>query len=454
MMLAVLVAAPAQALDVEKDAQKPARTQAEQKQAASLADEAAKREVSGEDVSYEAVLAAPDDIKLNYRYAVGQIRRGDVKGSVPTLERILLLDPKQHEVRLLYAIVLYRLDNVVEAKRELELLKPLPLPPTLRSEADKYLKAVTMRIKRTHITGDLGVGFEYDTNRNAAPASGRRLFGGAPVNLTGSSRRRDDTNVTLLGSVGVRRDLPYQSIPEVFGSFSYYQTEQTLTKNINIKAYSLQAGSAYRAGRAKLTPTVLYDHVQLAQSTFLRNRGGGMRLDYRLNPDNALFFEGRDVYQDYVRTRDLPTAWDRTGIQVDITAGSEHILNPSMKFGTLLGYTLKHAMKRYNAYDRYVAGINHAWLLGKGMFLTSAFTVNYDLYDQPEPAISSSLRKDTGMRANATLGAPLSVAHAALKDLVWTFTYEYYHTLSTLENYAYSNNKVATMLTYRWEVGL
>jgi len=450
----ILVAAGLCAQDLEKEAQKPLREETAQEATARLAAEAAKRAAPGEDVTYEQILADPDNLQLNYRFARAQVRRGDVKGAAATLERILLVDPSQHEMRLFYAIVLYRLDNAVEAEREFKTLQGLPLAPALQVEVSNYLKALEKRAKRTHISGSLSLGFEYDTNRNAAPASGRRLFGDTPINLTGSSQRRDDTSLVSMGNVSLRRDLPFQSVPEVFGSFTYYQAEQTLTKTLNLKAYSAQAGGVYRAGRARLTPTLLFDHVQLAQSTFLRNRGGDLRLDYRVGSQANLFLEMRDVYQDYVPTRDITTAAERTGVQLDWTAGSEHILGTTMKLGTLVGYTLKHAQKRYNAFDRWVAGVNHIWLLGRGTFLFSSFNVNYDLYDQTDTAISSTLRKDTTMRADATLGVPLSLAHKTLDDFLWTLTYEYYHALSTVENYAYSNNKVATMLTYRWEVGL
>jgi len=33
-------------------------------------------------------------------------------------------------------------------------------------------------------------------------------------------------------------------------------------------------------------------------------------------------------------------------------------------------------------------------------------------------------------------------------------SYEYYHAFSTVTNYAYSNNKLATLLSYRWDKAL
>ncbi|MBI5239191.1 MAG: tetratricopeptide repeat protein [Elusimicrobia bacterium] len=449
--LVCLLALPAalQAQDIDKDIQKPAREETEQQRSSRLAAEAAKREAPGEDVAYEAVLADPDNVQLNYRYARAQVRRGDVKGAAATLERILLVDPKQTEIRLFYAIVLYRLDNMIEARRELDALKKLSLPPPLAEEAAKYAKAVESRSKRTHLNATAGLGFEYDTNRNAAP--NRALFGGTDIT---PAQRRDDTSLIFLGSIGAKRDLPFQAVPEVFGSFTYYQAEQTLSKTLNLKAYSVAGGTVYRRGRAKLTPTALFDHVQLAQSTFLKNRGGELRLDYRFSPAASLFCSVKDVYQDFMATREVASAPERNGVQVDVALGGERILGPTMKAGIMLGRGFKNAAQAYWGYDRTTLGLNHSWLLGRGMFLLSSFNVNEDHYKQADTAIGGGYRKDTTMRAAGTLGAPLGLLHPKLKDLLWTLTYEYYHALSNVPNYAYTNNKLATMITYRWEVGL
>ena len=80
-------------------------------------------------VTYEDVLKDPNNIALNVRYAQDQIARGEVLGAAATLERILLMNPKLPDVRLLYAVVLYRLDSLDEAQRELDTLRNVTLPP-------------------------------------------------------------------------------------------------------------------------------------------------------------------------------------------------------------------------------------------------------------------------------------------------------------------------------------
>ena len=56
---------------------------------------------------------------MNLRFARSQIARENIRGASATLERILLLEPGRPDVRLLYAVVLFRLDNTQDAEREL-----------------------------------------------------------------------------------------------------------------------------------------------------------------------------------------------------------------------------------------------------------------------------------------------------------------------------------------------
>lgn len=458
-LLIAALAAPALSQDPqdpEKEAQRPARERQRQSESDKAAEEAGKLALpDGEaEVTYEQVLARPDDIQLNYRYARAQVRRGEVKGAAATLERILLVNPNLVRVRLFYALVLYRLDNLAEAKTQLELVLKSNPPDALRAEAERYKKDVEKKSKKTQLSGRVSVGFQYDTNRNAAPEAGQRLFLDNPVNLTGTGQRRDDTSLLFMVNAEGRRDLGYQAGHDAFVTLSYYRAEQTLVKTLNLAAYSVQAGATYKRGKSSLVPSFLFDHVTLAQSTYLRNRGAGLRAERKLDRATTLSLDLRAVYQDYVRTLQVPTADERDGSQWDATLSVGRILAPKHRVTAGLGYSLKNASREYNAYQRTTISGGHTWLLGKGAFLLTNASVNWDRYEQPDTAISRRFRRDTTFRVSGTLGAPLTLAHPKLKDFVGTLTYEHYHALSSLVNYEYMNNKISALLTYKWELGL
>lgn len=60
-------------------------------------------------MTFDQILKAPDDIQLNYCFAIQQITAKSYKSVLPTLERVLLLAPARNDVRFLYALVQYRL---------------------------------------------------------------------------------------------------------------------------------------------------------------------------------------------------------------------------------------------------------------------------------------------------------------------------------------------------------
>lgn len=450
--LAVLILAAGPALaqqgatpDIERESTKAARTRTAAETAVTAASDEAYP-------TFEQVLERPDDVELNYRYARGQIARGDLKGAAATLERVLLVKPELHRVRLVYAIVLYRLGNLSESERELTKLESAPLTDALKNEVASYKKAVRKGRRKNHLAGRLSAGFEYDTNRNASPASGRKLFNDVQLNATGSAARRDDTAALMMVGVDYRRDLPRAA--EAFASANYFRSEQTLLDVLDLQAYSAEAGAVLRPlPRWQFTPKLQFDHVLLSQSTFLRNIGGALRAERRWDARTTLFFQYRHTHNDYVRTVSIPSAPDRTGPQVDLTVGIQRILTPTMRLTGGLTHTTKNARESFWAFDREAIELDHTWLLGKGAFLVTGLDARHDRYKQPELAISRKYRRDTTFRLSALIGAPLTPIHASLKDVVATFAYDYYHAFSTIENYAYTNNKIAAMLTYRWEVG-
>jgi hypothetical protein len=66
-------------------------------------------------------------------------------------------------------------------------------------------------------------------------------------------------------------------------------------------------------------------------------------------------------------------------------------------------------------------------------------------------------RHDNTIRYRVTYGAPLEtllvgkILPKLFKDIIFTISYEYYHALSSITNYTYTNNKIEGLLTKRME---
>ena len=81
---------------------------------------------------FSEILAAPDDESLNLAYAREQARLGNLGLASSTLERLLIMDPNRHSVRLFHGVVLYRLGDMQGARDELRRLDAVPLSPVVR----------------------------------------------------------------------------------------------------------------------------------------------------------------------------------------------------------------------------------------------------------------------------------------------------------------------------------
>lgn len=445
----------------EYEGEVPARQlEAERLREATAAEAAGYRVSEGAPVTFEQLLADPDNVDLNFRYAKTLVARGNVLGAAATLERILLLEPEAQQVRLFYALVLLRLDNLDEAQRQLEALREQPMPDSLRRQIDRYLKEIRLRRKRTRLSSTLSVGFQYDTNRNAAASSKERLLGDTVLSLTGTSKKRDDTALLVIHSLGVTQDLGSQAGHELFGSFDYFLGEQTAVDDLDLQSFSLRAGGVYKGGNFQITPTFLASNVLLSRETFLRTQGFELKADRPLSRRMNAFALGGWTREDYSGITENSAAFQRKGERITMGLGGQYQLIPTMRLGLQGAYDKKNVSESfpYYAYTSYALGGSHTWLLGQGQFLVQGLTLSVDLYDQPDTAVSARTRRDEQLRYRVTYGAPLSLLLGRfellapwIEDTTATVTFEQFRSISNVTNYTYTNVKVSAMLTKRVE---
>ena len=93
-------------------------------------------------ITFEDVYAAPDNAVLNLAYANQEISKGDLLSAANALERLLLSQPNLDSVRLLYAKVLFMLDDKAAAARELDVLKGRSLSPENAQTMNQLKKQV------------------------------------------------------------------------------------------------------------------------------------------------------------------------------------------------------------------------------------------------------------------------------------------------------------------------
>lgn len=453
LLLAALLAAPAAAqVNLDRESQDRTRRGEAERKAAEAAEKAAASAAPADEVTFEQVLKRPADLDLNERYAREQIGRGDLRGAAVTLERVLILAPGRDRTRLLYAAVLYRLDALVDAERELRVIIGRLAPAEVVAEANAYLKLVEGRKRKTHFTARVSAGYGFDDNRNAAPDGDRALFFGTPVVLNPDSRRQDDTNVSFAAGLGVSRDFGGAKPQKVFANVGYYRGEQTRINTLDLQAYSVSAGLGLRFFGLDVTPSAGYDQVLLSQSTYLRDVWQGLRVARKVRPRLELWGEARRENQQFQNTREVRTGVDRKGEQYDYSLGATWVASPRDRWGLSVGHRRKYAQNVTAAYRRESVGVDYTRLLGRGMFLATSVTGQFDRYDRPDTALSTDGRSDDAVVTNLLFGLPLSLFWKPLDGFTGTLGWERFSSHSNLLNYAYSNNRLTAMVGYKWGI--
>ncbi len=437
---------PSREIEANRQAQEAAKHSAEQ---AALE--------SGEMITYQDILRDPDNLQLNYRYARAQVDRGNYLGASATLERILLIDPSLAEVRLFYAIVLYRLDNLSEAEQQFQLARAGDIPDASRSEIDEYLHEIRQRHKTTRFSTTLSAGWGFDTNRNSAPSSKEIFFANTPSPLTGSSRKRKDTQFLLVHNISAAHDLG-QTGHQLIGSYDMYVGEQTVVDDLDIHSFAFEPGLLLKTRLGEFTPTCSFSHLLLSRETYLRTLGTQVSWHKDLGPLWSIDAEPSWSHEQYRGISESAAARERTGDMITVSFGPSYLLSPTMKLTGIIGYENKDAKANYNAYEGFSFGGQHTWILPAGQFLVSGVTYTENIYNEPDFAVSVHNRRDRQLRARATYGAPVTLfltnrllPEWVTKDLTASVSVEQFRAVSTITNYTYSNSKVSGMLTKRVE---
>ena len=320
----LLLAAPGAAQNLPRDSQDRAQQGTRESRSVQAAAEASRSlpALTGRDVSFAEILANPDDVELNYLFALTQLRANNLRGATATLARILLVNQDLPRVRLLYAITLYRVDALVEAELEFRAVAALDMPDSLRREVDAYLKEIEQRKRTTRFALGLSVGTEYDSNRNAGTDSGRFLVLGQPMTLPPDSQAQDDFAFLASLEADVVHDLESQSGHQIFASLDWYTQTQGDLSYLNLMALSLEAGGIAPTPWLVLRPAVHFGLTTLGQDVYQKRYGGSLDARRRFFENRVevfanLLFE----YQDFENIAHNGTSSEYTGSFLDARGG-------------------------------------------------------------------------------------------------------------------------------------
>lgn len=367
---------------------------------------------SADNVSFEEILANPDDLELNLRYARQQIATGRLEQSAATLERMLLLEPEWDSARLLYAIVLFRLDDLKGSKRELLILQERDLTARQQSEVARYLGLVTAKDKTTRITGSIALGGRVDSNPGRASADNSGLAAGVPVTLTADERI--DAAFSANSHLRLEHDLQNGRGDYLFAQINGWINEYGKVNTADYMSGQFKAGVVVFRNNLKITPYARVRTVALSHEGFFTEYGGGAALGYTISPMIELLGNGSVVYQDF-RTTSISTVGNARDGELYTFGGGARIRFTETDTLTAQGFYLrKNARNASFAYDAYELSLQYLTLLGRGIYLVADGSFRRTEYDAPDPRYSPTImRRDDLYRTRVAIGSPLSTVFSA-----------------------------------------
>ena len=451
-VLAALLCATAFTPAYAQEPEEAAREAAERDLQEARRRDAEQYDRQGGAIPFAQVLERPEDVQLNIAYARQQIAAGDLKEAGATLERILLIDPSAHDVRVLYGLVLYRLGLFDRARYELELaIESGLLPATLRAEAESYLSRIKYEQRPTRGSLTITTGVDYDSNRNQSPSSGQVLFVDIPLP---SAAKVYDAAFIFSAQGRLVHDLGSQEGHTIHAEATYYRSDKNEVDSLDLDATSLNLGGTFYAGNWSFTPRLRGGMYWLNGDDYLRTLGGELEVAYRWSPyfKSYVTFRGED--EDFRATPEYLSAPLRSGRRLSGRAGAAWRFSPTQTLSIEGIYADKKGAVGFESYERYGANVQHSWLLGRGAFSLIGLWAENSSYDAIDPFISATVRDEWLYRGRVTVGAPISFfapgLPEAIKDINLIAQYEYETVDSNILNFDYKAHKAAFLISKRF----
>ena len=372
---------------------------------------------------FEAILATPDDETLNLSYAREQARLGNLALATSTLERILILEPNRHSVRLFHAVVLYRLGDLQGARDEFRRLEAVQLTPLQRAEAESYSQRIEQGLATRSFSGSLSAGVAYEDDAAGAYFTAFELIG-APAPEEGVS---SEVSLILEG----RADIGASQVWQVYGTGLLYDHTAQSGAAIDFQRAGLELGlgRTTRLGKSRLGAVLR--HVRLLGEPQLTEAGVRGDTRWRMTNATTLSLRAEAVSQDYdepgIDALSGILGGDRDGVRYSAGVGVSHRFTSRTTFDASLDYETKSAGYGPFGYAGPRLGLNLDQRFDKGVYLFASGSARWIEYDEADAVfLGGATRDDVRTHARLAVGAPLSAftARGATGDIRENVTLE------------------------------
>jgi hypothetical protein len=405
--------------------------------------------------TFDQVLAAPDDVNLDIAYAEAQANAGHLLPAAAALERVLMANPDAQSVRLLYAVVLYRLDDLQGARVQLQMVDASRLTDLQRAELAKYRRLVNAAASDTHFGGRLSAGLAYDSDATGSLVT---LFDYLAIPHKSGQSMVYSGDLGFTSRVGSSGDLA------IYGAAHGYSKIFIRGPRENFEHFDGELGLADTGLKNSWRAGAFAHRYLLFNAPYLTEYGVHGEASWRPDTSTIVTASLELAKQDFREPTVDPFAWliggTHDGWRGDVQAGISYRLDARSTLGAIASYEYKLAS--YGPFSYQAPGIqaDYRRLLGLGAYLDLMGNVrwlNYRKVDWFFLFPATKARSDTDVYLRAALGVPLSAfaADGATADelenivLEGSVSYTSRNTIYPLSDY----DSTGAMLRLVWHFG-
>ena len=411
------------------------------------------------DSAFQEMLRQPANLDVLFKFATLASQTGDLEGSVSALERMLLINPNLPRVRLELGVLYFRLGSYEVARTYLEVALQSPnLPPGVRSRAEQFMAEIRSRASPSHFSGEVFLGWRYQSNANFGPPTASVLLFGQQANLNQGSVGAADWGVVTSAQVKHSYDFGNQDKSALETQLTAYVNRQFQLSAANVSLVDLQIGPRFQVFNGifedvTLKPLVIGGNLWVNDASYYGSYGGGLEtailLSDRLKSTTTLLWRKHD----HPDTWYLPTN--------SLYKGTEYTGNTGLQFQLTNQVTLM-AQGSGTRYETDKTPVQNYELLGVtgGMSfrfadplfkstLSWAITVTYSYqwwkYDVADATIDPTReRRQLDSIINLTVAIPFD------QRTTFTITGGRFSRTSNLPNYEFDNNNIMFGIGWRF----
>jgi len=361
---------------------------------------------AAEGPSFDQIMAAPDDVDLNIAYAEAQASAGHLLPAAAALERVLMLHPAAHSVRLLYAVILYRLDDLQEARAQLQMVDPSRLTDLQRAELVKYQGLVNGESSNTTFGGRLSAGLAYDSDATGSLVT---LFDYLPI------QHRSGDSMVYSGDIGFSSKIGNGGDLAIYGKAGGYSKIFIKGQRENFDHFDGEFGLANTGLYSSWRAGAFAHRYLLFNSPYLTEYGAHVEHSWRPNTSTivtaSLELAKQDFREPSIDFLSPFIGGTHDGWRGDVQAGISYRLDAKSTLGAVASYEYKLAS--YGPFSYSAPGIqaNYHRFLGSGAYLDVMGNVRWLDYRKVDTFFlfpATKKRTDTDLFLRAALGVPLS----------------------------------------------